>query len=315
MRQTSEYVIPGSDTYFGGIVHKALEVWHGACGDFELRKSLTLSKIDEQCSGWETDKDKRKTRLLATEMMTAYMEKYRNDDFEIVANEYELDGQIVNPKTGYVSKTFAIKGKVDGIVRTPRGLFLVEYKTTSRFMDDPVDKLWEDTQVGIYVTYLRSLGFDIVGVMYSELVKCSLIQRKGESEEEYQLRYADLCLKSKTGKSTAKRQMPESDEEFAARVREWYQAEDRFRRTELSLSHQQLDLVRLDVWGTTRQSLDARRRDDWFCNRESCNTIFGDCAYRRYCQSNYSDDVRREMFEVAVTPHTEFENFDTPIEF
>jgi len=35
------------------------------------------------------------------------------------------------------------------------------------------------------------------------------------------------------------------------------------------------------------------------------------CVYRRYCQSNYSEEVRREMFEIAVTPHTEFENFDS----
>ena len=179
-------------------------------------------------------------------------------------------------------------------------------------MDDPQDRLWEDTQVGIYVSYLRDLGYDIQGVIYSELVKCSLIQKKGESEKDFQERYAGLCAKSKTGTSTAKRQLPESDDDYAARVREWYQSENRFRRTELYLSQQQLDLVRNDIWGMTQQFLDARRRDDWFCNRENCTTLFGECPYRKYCQPNYSEDVRREMFEVALTPHTEFESFDTP---
>jgi len=290
--------------FFGGVVHKALEAWHGTQCDFELRKNLVLEKIDESCTG--------KVRLLATEMMIAYMEKYRNDDFEVVANEYEFDGAIINPRTKAESKTFSLKGKVDGIVKTSRGLFLIEHKTTSRLMDDPEDKLWEDTQVGIYVAYLRDLGYDIEGVIYNELLKCSLIQKKGETEEEFQLRYADLCSKSKTGKSTAKRQLPESDADYAERVAEWYRSGDRFRRTELYLSDKQLDLVRLDIWGMTQQFLDARRRNDWFCNRESCNTFFGECAYRRYCQSNYDDDVKREMFELAVTPHTEFETFDTP---
>jgi hypothetical protein len=59
----------------------------------------------------------------------------------------------------------------------------------------------------------------------------------------------------------------------------------------------------------TQQFLDARRRDDWFCNRESCNTLFGDCPYRKYCQSNYDDAVRQEMFELALQPHTEFDSF------
>ena len=64
----------------------------------------------------------------------------------------------------------------------------------------------------------------------------------------------------------------------------------------------------------TQQFLDARRRGDWFCNRESCNTFYGECSYRRYCKSNYDEAVRKEMFEVAVSPHAEFESFGTPDE-
>ena len=297
--------------FFGTVIHRALEAFYGVTNNFELRAKLALFKIDETCKGWEEDRDKARVRLLATEMMAAYMEKYRNDDLEIVAVEHEFDGKVINPKTGAESKTFGLKGKADGIVRTPQGLFLIEHKTTSRFMDNPVDQLWEDTQVGIYTAYLRDLGYDIIGVIYNELLKCSLIQRKGETEEEFEVRYAELCSKSKTGKSAAKRQVPESDEEFAERVRDWYRSEDRFRRTELFLSQQQLDLVRNDIWGMTQQFLDARRRDDWFCNRESCKTFYGDCAYRKYCQSNYSEDVRKEMFEIAVTPHVEFQEFSS----
>ena len=298
--------------FFGGIVHKALETWHSATGcDFDLRKQLVLEQIDESCKGWKTDSDKRKTRLLATEMMLAYMERYRNDNFEVVAIEHEFNGEITNPRTGAKSKTFVIKGKADGIVKTDRGLFLLEHKTTSRLMEDPIDKLWEDTQVGIYVCYLRDLGYDIQGVIYNELSKCSLIQRRGESEMDFQIRHAELCAKNKNGTSTAKRQLPETDDEYAQRVRQWYKEGERFQRTELSLSETQLNLVRKDVWGMTQQFLDARRRNDWFCNRESCNTFFGNCDYRRYCQSNYSESVRKEMFEITVTPHTEFESFRT----
>jgi len=295
--------------FFGTVVHKALEAWHGTYESLVMRKPFVLEKIDKACEGWETDADKRRMRLLAKEIMLGYMERYHDDNWEIVAIEHEFAGKIVNPRTGAESKTFSIKGKADGIVKTPKGLFLVEHKTTSRMMDDPVDKLWEDTQVGIYVAYLRDLGYDIIGVIYNELLKCSLIQRKGETEEEFQIRHAELCAKNKNGVSSAKRQLPETDGEYADRVQQWYQSEDRYRRTELFLSKAQLDLVRNDIWGMTQQFLDARRREDWFCNRESCNTFYGDCPYRRYCQSNYDEDVRREMFEIAVTPHTEFASF------
>jgi len=298
--------------WLGMVVHKALEAWHGVTGEFEVRKEFALAKIDECCKGYETDADKRKTRLIATEMMISYMETYRNDIFEVIAIEHEFEGVVRNPKTGWKSKTFNLKGKADGIVKTGRGLFLLEHKTTIRLMESPEDQLWNDTQTGIYVAYLRDLGYDIVGVLYNELPKCSLIQRKGETEEEFQLRHAELCAKNKSGTTTEKRQLPETDEEYAERVRQWYQAENRFRRTELFLSKTQIDLVKQDVWGMTQQFPDARRRNDWFCNRENCVTLFGPCPYRRYCQSNYCEEVKREMFEVSATPHTEFDAFNTP---
>jgi CRISPR/Cas system-associated exonuclease Cas4 (RecB family) len=296
--------------FFGGVVHKALEAWHGCPTiELELRKRLVFEKIDDACKGWEKNYYLCKTRLLAMEMMIGYIDRYQDDDFDVIALEKEFNRRIVNPRTGAESKTFAIKGKVDGIVETSRGLFLLEHKTTSKLMDDPEDALWEDTQVSLYVAYLRDRGYEIVGVIYNELLKCTLIQKKGESEEDYQTRYAGLCTKSKTGTSTAKRQFPESDEEYALRVREWYQEGNRFQRTEMIVSDTQTALVRQDIWGVTQQYLDARRRGDWFCNRDGCHTLYGDCAYRRYCQSNYDEAVRQEMFELVAQPHTEFDSF------
>ena len=55
--------------FFGGVIHKALESWHGVTEEFELRKNLVLEKIDEECQGWEANREKRRVRLLAKEMM------------------------------------------------------------------------------------------------------------------------------------------------------------------------------------------------------------------------------------------------------
>jgi hypothetical protein len=128
--------------FFGGIIHKTLETWHGTNCGYEMRKALVLQRIDDVCQGDES----HKTRLLAREMMIAYMERYRDDAFEVIAIEHEFNGEIINPRTGAESKTFSMKGKADGIIKTENGLFLLEHKTTSRLMDDPEDKLWEDTQ-------------------------------------------------------------------------------------------------------------------------------------------------------------------------
>ena len=66
------------------------------------------------------------------------------------------------------------------------------------------------------------MGIPITGILYNVLVKAKLQQGKGETEEEYQARRAELLAKSKTGKTTAKRRMPETDEEFQQRLAEKY---------------------------------------------------------------------------------------------
>lgn len=77
-----------------------------------------------------------------------------------------------------------------------------------------LDKLWTDTQIALYCYYLRELGYPIVGVIYNVLLKSRLKQSKGETQEEYEARHAELAAKNKSGKSTAKRQLPETNEEF-----------------------------------------------------------------------------------------------------
>jgi hypothetical protein len=139
-------------------------------------------------------------------------------DRPVVEIEKEFVGEIRNPDTGRQSQTFRIAGKVDGIVRCHDGLYLLEHKTASTVDASYLDKLWTDTQIALYCYYLRELGYPIVGVIYNVLLKSRLKQGKGETQEEYEVRHAELAAKNKSGKSTAKRQMPETDEEFQARL-------------------------------------------------------------------------------------------------
>jgi len=53
-----------------------------------------------------------------------------------------------------------------------------------------------------------------IGIIYNVLVKARLQQSAGETEAEYEARRAELIAKSKTGKSSAQRKLPESDEAF-----------------------------------------------------------------------------------------------------
>ncbi len=65
-------------------------------------------------------------------------------------------------------------------------------------------------------------------MIYNVLLKSRLQQKTGESEAEFELRRMELAAKNKSGRSTAQRQLPESDEEIQARLAAWYSRDEAF---------------------------------------------------------------------------------------
>ena len=196
--------------HFGSIIHECLQAWH-------QRRDLAevLALIDRLCPNRLQDENQRRDWHLATAMMTAYATRYAADDLEVVALEKNFEGPIVNPATGAASRSFVLAGKVDGVVRIGGEHFILEHKTAAQVDGDYLEKLWTDFQITIYAHYIeQTMGIPITGILYNVLVKAKLQQGKGETEEEYQARRAELLAKSKTGKTTAKRKLPESDEEY-----------------------------------------------------------------------------------------------------
>lgn len=288
---------------FGSVIHDALEMWYLLVGDAN-RLFKVLDFIDAQYPHREHDPDQRHRWHLARAMFQGYASRYPDEDFEVVEVEKEFTAEIRNPDTGRPSQTFVIAGKADGIVRLDGDLYLLEHKTASSITGDYLDRLWTDTQIALYSHYLRELGYPIVGVIYNVLLKSRLKQREGETQEEYEQRRAELAAKNKSGRSTAKRQLPETDAEFRARLADWYAKPEAFHRERIYLSEDRMALLTEEVWEITQQYLDAKRRGKWLLNTSQCFSFQRPCEYLPYCQSGFSANVRDNLFEVAP-PHEE----------
>ena len=162
-------------------------------------------------------------------------------------------GSIVNPATGASSRSFVLAGKVDGVVRIGDEHFLLEHKTASQVDADYLERLWTDFQIVLYSRYVeQTLGIRIAGVLYNILVKARLQQGRGETEAEFEARRADLIAKSKTGKSSAKRRLPESDDEFQARLAAKYTEPGMFHREMLYLSRDRFETLQSELWELTQ---------------------------------------------------------------
>ncbi len=294
---------------FGSVIHTAIELWYRS-SNTESRLRDVLAYVNDAFENRVVDPNLMVQWHLATAMIRGYAERYATEDFEVVEVEKEFVGEIRNPDTGRQSQTFRIAGKVDGIVRCHDGLYLLEHKTASTIDASYLDKLWTDTQIALYCYYLRELGYPIVGVIYNLLLKSRLKQGKGETQEEYEVRHAELAAKNKRGKSTAKRQMPETDEEFQARLTEWYSRPEAFHREFIYLSEDRLAMLQDEVWEITQQYLDARRRGKWLLNTSNCFSYQRPCEYLAYCQSGFNPNVADNLYEIAL-PNEELSRVDS----
>jgi hypothetical protein len=286
--------------HFGSIIHECLQTWHQRRDIEEV-----LALIGRLCPNRLQDENQRRDWHLATAMMRGYAARYPAEEFEILALEKTFEGPIINPATGAASRSFVLAGKVDGIVRIGGDHFILEHKTAGQVDGDYLEKLWTDFQITIYAYYIeQTMGIPITGILYNVLVKAKLQQGKGETEEEYQARRAELLAKSKTGKTTAKRRLPESDDEFQQRLEEKYADAEMFHREMLYLSRDRFDILRAELWELTQAFLDARRREVFYQNTAFCFNYQRPCAYFALCRSNGNPNVIENFYQ-RVAPNEE----------
>ena len=246
-------------------------------------------------------------------MMTVYDRLYQNDNLEVVCLEKSFRGPIVNPATGAISRSFMMAGVVDGVVRKFGENFLLEHKTASQINGSYLERLWTNLQILIYWHYIqRELNIKISGVIYNILVKPKLKQREGETEEQFEIRKAELTKKNKTGRSGAKRRMPESDEEFQARLQAKCAEPGMFHREMLYFSQEQLDQTLADIWEITRQINDAHRRGVFVRNTANCFRYGKACPYYALCASGGDEMVMKNLYE-QIEPHQELKGDHAPM--
>lgn len=278
---------------FGSLIHDCLELWHR---DRELPS--VLDHIDRACPDRGRDDRQLQDWHLATAMMSAYSERYPKEEFEVVDLEKKFEGKIINPATGAPSRSFTLGGRIDGIVRIGDQYFILEHKTAAFIDAGYLERLWTDFQIILYAWYAeQALGIKISGILYNILVKAKLKQSKGETEAEYEERKAELIAKSKTGRSSAKQKMPESDEEFQARLAFKYASPEMFCRQTLYISRDQFETLQAELWELSQAFLDARRRNVFYQNTAFCFQYGRPCAYYPLCSSGGNPNVIANLYQ------------------
>lgn len=253
-RQGYRAVSDSDDLALGTLCHTGMEhLWHGSW-------DLAVAVGAMRAAGADPF-----VLAKAEAMVTGYHAQWSDslDRYEVIAIEAEFQAPLVNPATGLPSRTFALAGKLDGLIRersTGRVLVL-EHKTSSEDISTGSiywRRLLMDGQISTYFEGARALGHEPDGCLYDVLGKPK--QRPLEVN------------KSRTIPETAEQYRDRLVEAIAAAPGAFYQ------RNEVPRLARELAEAAADRWQLATLLRDAARTDRYPRNPDAC------MAYGRCCE-------------------------------
>jgi hypothetical protein len=225
----------------------------------------------------------------------------------VIATEQSFTAPIINPKTGRQSRTFCLRGKMDGIIRLNDGrIALLEHKTTSDDLDSD-SQLWRrlriDAQISIYYMAALDMGYKVETIIYDMLRKpqyrmslaTPLEKRKYKKDGTL---YANLRDEDETPEAYYQKCMSGITEDPAKY----------YIRKEVPRTADDLAEAKDDLWGHTQRIKQSQNTGHWPRNTGAC-LQFGRCPYFDCCTGGYdiNSGIVPDGFERVDNVHQELQ--------
>jgi hypothetical protein len=184
-----------------------------------------------------------------------------------------------------------IHGRWDGLIKVDGSSFLLEHKTVAGSVSERrIHHLLWDQQASMYIAAAHSLGFtDVKGILYNFIPKPTIEQATATPMEKRKYK--------KDGELYANmRDRDETDEEYLARVVEWYESHatpDYFRQHIVTRNARQIEAT---MKMQAQVASDIRRCETegrWYPNPSSCAMV--SCPFASVCLED-TPEARRENF-------------------
>lgn len=297
----------------GSVIHATLEAWYSEYTQPGTRSINTLfaairRKMQEQGVPLVIDPQTgvvlnydtltREDQVSYMQYMAtarAYIDRYKSIDcaWEVIATECDIYAPIVNPNTGGRVHNARILGRIDMVIRDRETdeYWIVEHKTKASIDGDYLASLAMQRQPQIYAMlagYL--LNVPISGVIYNVICRPGISPKAGETDDEYQIRLAELTAASKTGKpSTAKQRIAETPESYLTRLAEWFADPDKIRLHREAIYYNETDLrnQQRELFELVQMVGMNRSRGLWPKNTSQCYPFAGsNCPYVGLCAAS-----------------------------
>lgn len=244
---------------FGSVIHRCLAAWYRT-----RDMSVVLTIVDKAYPDRHANEEQRRGWHLATAMMRAYDERYRELDFKLRGLvEGLIRGPIFHPNMRRACRILEYAGRVDGQMTNGMSRYVLEHKTKTQVCGSTLDAIWGDYQTALYCSYL-SQDYGNHGIIYNILVKPAIRQGK-LTDEQFQERLAAHYAQR-------------SGELFHRVVID---------QLPLRIEHE----VLADLWMVSREILRAEKHELWYRNTANCFVWNKPCPYYPLCSTGDNSNV------------------------
>lgn len=308
LRRIPRYV--DENRRFGTLLHVGLEAWWRALA---LGQRSTVSPLDAAYEAMRTSKNPDPYELARAEVLVrGYDSLWSLEPLEVVhldpqtaGVEVEFSGDLRNPMTSGVSRTFRRGGRIDAIIRKPDGcVYVMEHKSSGEDISIGSEywrRLALDLQCSAYINGARDLGLEPSGVIYDVVGKPNIRPLQATAIEVR--KYTKATAKEPSRLYANQRESDETPEEHGQRLaaKIFEEPHKFYQRREIVRNAYEERNSAWSFWATSVQIRESLAANLWPQHDKSCNQYGRLCDYFMVCteQARIDDDFRFKTKERA----------------
>jgi len=253
-----------------------------------------------------------------------YQWRWSSDGLDYLCTEHEFRLKLRNPETGYVTPSFDLAGKIDGIVKLPDGRLAVKESKLYGEAIEPEADMWRrmrlDHQVTLYVLAARELGYDVDCVLYDVARKPTIKPNAVPVLDELGVKIVVDQFGNRVRNENQKtwRQTASTEKGWTVQTRpmdviEWgnkltadivERPAFYFSRVEIPRLENDLAEFQVELWDIQRTIRDAQANDRWY--RTATKNTCPWCEYFDLCSTGWKvGDALPEKFRQSESANPE----------
>lgn len=233
-------------------------------------------------------------------LIRGYHRRWMDSPYLVADVEYLVRSDLFNPETNRKSRTFTVAGKIDTRFEMDGKLIVVDHKTTSEDISDPLSPYWRQLVIEAQPTHYILLewlnGRRVDGALWDVVRKPQIRPSRLSKAEMKTISFTkEYCGSRLTDEMIVEVQATERESLSLFEMRlaqdctterpQWY-----FQRRAIPRLESEIHEHAVDLWGHGQEILHARATERWPRNSGACMLYKTPCRYLGICSGHDAPD-------------------------